>query len=246
MSRSNPVVSIVNPATKFLEWDSETSQFKYWDKQNKKNIFVSLPAEFYVLDILFTVKGFSKKHQQKFWSNEVKNRYEETVKVCTKDKAGKIIEIAEGIFGNDTEPGIRDIVDAAGGKVATSVYAIMLNKEEEYEIVNFQFKGGALGGWINFIKDLKLPFGAIPEGLVICNDFTKEKNGATKYTVPIFTMKKASEEGNEAAITADIELQEYLQKYFSKTSKTKELVEIDDSEKEDEDEDEDEKSDLPF
>lgn len=36
MSRSAPVNTLVNPAVRFIDWDSENGQFKYWDKDKKK------------------------------------------------------------------------------------------------------------------------------------------------------------------------------------------------------------------
>ena len=73
MSRSNKSETAVNPAVKFIEWNSEKGCFKYYDKATKKNIDIPLPTKFYVLDILKTIKGFSDSTQNGIWSNEVKN-----------------------------------------------------------------------------------------------------------------------------------------------------------------------------
>jgi hypothetical protein len=98
----------------------------------------------------------------------------------------------------------------------------MLNDKEEYEIVNLQLKGAAFSGWLNFVNENK---NAVLTAEIVCADFTKEKNGATKYTIPVFTAEEASEEGNKAAIELDIELQVYLREYFDKTQNATEYVE---------------------
>ena len=212
MSRSQPTNTLVNPAKKYLDWDSENGQFKYYNKETKENVAVKLPVKFYVLDELATVKGFSDKHQGGMWSNEVKNITTQKLKVQGKGKDGKLFQVAEGLYSE-----IKDALVAAGGKYTRSLYVAMLNNEEEYEIVNFQLKGAAFSGWLDFCNENK---GAVMTDEITCKDFKREKKGATKYTIPVFTSETASEEGNEAAIKLDIELQEYLSKYFEKSQRT--------------------------
>jgi len=216
MSRSNNTV-LINPATKFLEWDSEKACFEYWDKEKKANVTVKLPIRGYVLDELATVKGYSNKTQNGIWSNEVKDITKQSLSVKSKDKSGKLTVIAEGKWSD-----IKEIVKAGGGKYTRSLYFAMLNDKEEYEIVNLQLKGAAFSGWLNFVNENK---NAVLTAEIVCADFTKEKNGATKYTIPVFTAEEASEEGNKAAIELDIELQVYLREYFDKTQNATEYVE---------------------
>src|SRR5690606_16396857 len=103
------------------------------------------------------------------------------------------------------------------------LYAAMLNDNDEYEIVNFQLKGAAFSGWLDFVNENRH---AVLHKMIVCDDFKKEKKGNTKYTIPIFKAEEASEEGNQAAIELDIELQEYLKKYFDRTqNKSEEYVE---------------------
>jgi len=216
MSRSAPTMTLVNPAVKYLEWDSENGNFKHWDKEAKKSVTVELPLEFYVLDELTTIKGFSDKNQGGIWSNEVKNITNQKLKVVGKGKDGKSFQVAEGLYAD-----IKDKLVAEGGKYTRSLYVAMLNDKEEYEIVNFQLKGAAFSGWLDFVNENR---NSVMSALIVCKDFKREKKGATKYTIPIFSVEKASEEGNEAAIKLDIELQEYLTPYFEKTQSTAEYV----------------------
>ena len=216
MSRSAPTNTLVNPAVRFIDWDSEKGQFKYWDKDKKENVEMELPVKFYVLDELTTIKGFSDKHQGGMWSNEVKYLDSPKLKVAGKGKDGKMFNVAEGLYSD-----IKDAVVASGGKYTRSLYVAMLDEKDEYQIFNFQLKGAAFSGWLDFCKDKK---GSIMTDLIICNDFKREKKGATKYTIPVFSSESASEEGNEAAINLDVKLQEFLKLYFEKTQASVEYV----------------------
>lgn len=216
MSRSNNV-TLVNPAIRFIDWDSEKGQFKTYDKDKKANVDIELPVEFYVLDELTTIKGFNDKSQGGIWSNEIKDITKQALKVVTKGKDGKITVIAEGLY-ND----IKAEVAAAGGKYTRSLYVAMLNDNEDYEITNFQLKGAAFSGWLEFVNANR---NAVMADKIVCNDFKREKKGATKYTIPVFSSEKASEQGNEAAVNLDVELQEFLKLYFDKSQKAVEYVE---------------------
>lgn len=216
MSRSNNTAPAANPAGKFIDWDSEHGCFKTWDKAKKENVKIPLPVRFYVLDELTTIKGFNDKLQGGLWSNEIKDITKHTLSVRCRTKDGKSTTIAEGIYGD-----IKDTVVSNGGKYTRSLYAAMLNDNDEYEIVNFQLKGAAFSGWLDFVNEHR---NAVLTEEIICEDFRKEKKGATKYTIPTFTSNPASEEGNEAAIKLDVELQEYLKSYLDRTQNAAEYV----------------------
>lgn len=212
MSRSNNNVPLANPAKRFIDWDSENGCFKTYDKEKKENVKIPLPVRFYVLDELTTVKGFSDKTQGGIWSNEIKDITKQALSVKSKDKAGKLVTIAEGKYSD-----IKDTITASGGKYTRSLYVAMLNDKDEYEIVNFQLKGAAFSGWLDFVTEHR---NSLMYDEIVCGDFKKEKKGATKYTIPVFSSEKASDEGNEAAIQLDVELQGYLREYFDRTQNT--------------------------
>lgn len=217
MSRSTNDSALSNPAKLFIEWDSENGCFKTYDKNKKANIKIPLPVKFYALDELATIKGFSDKTQGGIWSNEVKNTGNQVLSVRSKGKDGKMITIAEGKYTD-----IKDTIAANGGKYTRSLYAAMLNDKDEYEIVNFQLKGAAFSGWLDFVNENKH---SVMTAEIVCDDFKKEKKGATKYTIPQFRAEEASEEGNEAAIKLDVNLQEYLKAYIDRTQTATEYVE---------------------
>lgn len=222
MSRSNNEGPLANPSKKFIDWDSEHGCFKTYDKVKKENVTIPLPVRFYVLDELTTIKGFSDKTQGGIWSNEVKDISKQPLKVMSKGKDGKMSTIAEGLYGTEKNPGIKETIVANGGKYTRSLYVAMLNENDEYEIANFQLKGAAFSGWLDFVNANK---NAVMADEIICDDFKKEKKGATKYTIPVFSSEPASEEGNEAAIKLDVELQEHLREYFKRSQTATEYVE---------------------
>lgn len=209
MSRSNNNAPLNNPATMFIDWDSEKGCFKTYDKVAKVNKEIKLPVRFYVLDELTTVKGFSDKTQGGIWSNEVKDITKQPLKVMSKGKDQKLVTLSEGLYTN-----IKNDLVANGGKYTRSLYAAMLDENDDYQIVNFQLKGAAFSGWLDFVNEHR---NSILADEIICNDFKKEKKGATKYTIPVFSSEPASEEGNEAAIKLDVELQEYMKEYFNRS-----------------------------
>lgn len=217
MSRSNNNAPLSNPAIKFIDWDSENGCFKTYDKEKKVNVKIPLPVRFYVLDELTTVKGFSDKTQGGIWSNEIKDITKQLLSVRTKGKDGKMTTIAEGRYSD-----IKDTITASGGKYTRSLYVAMLDDNDEYKICNFQLKGAAFSGWLDFVTENR---NSIMYDEIVCDDFKKEKKGATKYTIPVFSSDKASDEGNEAAIQLDVELQEYLKEYINRTQNATEYVE---------------------
>jgi len=195
-------------ANRYYQWDSEHAKFKYFDKsiiddKNPKgtNVFVDLPFRFIVLDVLCTIKGWSDKDSTGIYSNEVKDLSKQQLFV----KTFKGNEIATGLYTN-----IKDKVAYMGGKFASSVY-IAYKEGGEYVIGNLQLVGASVGAFIEYCK--KNP-SYKDSGAIQVKTFTNEKKGATKYTSPVFEYLDISNEANDAAISLDIELQQYLKQYF--------------------------------
>lgn len=198
--KSNP-----NPANKFLEWKSEKKCFEYYDKEKSENVQVELPIKIQFLEEFHTVKGFNDANQVGIYSNEIKftSKEELTVKMFN----GK--EIAKGLYKN-----IRLKIIDAGGKYHKSIYAILND-----EIVNFAFKGSVVSAFSTFStgnKELKIQgnSGKFESYFIEINDFENFKKGATKYTVPNFTIGDAySKSDLEKAKDAYIEIVNYFDKY---------------------------------
>jgi hypothetical protein len=236
MSRSNPDGErLINPAFKFLEFNGAEGCFEYFDKEAINNdpksktgkglkIKVPLPFNFIVLeDGLATITGYSDRLQNGFYSNEVRTLNLKTEKFyvrCGKEK------IAEGTYeqikGKEAgmkytasiymafnspvfKDGIRvtrdDVKDGKPVKVGVS----------ELVIGHIKMTGAGLNGWIDFKKEAGSSINTGALSVKSCSDETK---GAVKYKKPIFTVSPISEETNQKAIALDVQLQEYLKKYF--------------------------------
>lgn len=205
MSLSNP--SLQNPATKFLEWCSQTNEekgltagtFYYFDKEEKKNVTVKLPLYFVVLDQLSTIKGFHKQSESGIFSNEVKFLSEPLYVRSFEKKGGfKIV----GKYAD-----IKSEIVAAGGKYTKSIYAVLIKEDGTFEIVNFQLKGASFAAFM----DAKLNTDTCPG--VCVKTFQELKNGANKYQSPVFEKLVIGQQRRELwqyAHAADKQLQAFI------------------------------------
>lgn len=197
MSRSNPRVESSNPCKKFLKWKGAEGHFIMWNKSTEKEETVN-PKRMLFLDKLFTVKGFSDKHQQGIYSNEIHSTKTEQLNVR--------------VFGNDSVSivGLYDEIKdkmPSGAKLGNSLYVMC-----EGEIMNLQLTGSALSAWIEFCKANKTwQSGAI----VFEGKSDQKKKGATKYYEPIFSLTEATSEEDKMAIEFDKVLQAYFEGYKS-------------------------------
>ena len=200
MSRSKPRTTNQNPASKFISLSGKTGKFSYWDKEKSESVNLEYPIVFLPLDVLSTIKGFSKKEMSGIYSNEVHNLGKEILTVKIFDKG----QIAEGLYNK-----IKDSVKNQGGKYCRSVYAMMYF-DEQPEIVNFQFIGASLGAWIEFENAH-----SIYDGAVKITGVKPAKTGATEYFIPEFTTNTVSKESTATAFELDQQLQKYLTEYKS-------------------------------
>ena len=194
-----------NPAAKFLEWKSNDKCFSYYDKAIGENVKVELPVKFQFLEHFHTVKGWNDSSSSGIYSNEVKFISKEPLKV----RSFKGGDIAEGLY-SDIRGKIRD----AGGKYYRSVYAIL-----DGDIVNFQFKGAVVSAWSDFLETEE---NKLEGAFVEIKEADNLKKGATKYSVPIFTIGSSYNKSQNAL--AD---EKYLDivNYFDKYTKDVEVVE---------------------
>lgn len=228
-----------NPATKFLEWKSEKKCFQYYDKEiaeklknegkdkeyikEKANIEVNLPLKFQFLEDFHTIKGFSDSEQTGIYSNEIKFTSKDSLTVKTFGGT----TIAEGLY-NDIRLKIID----AGGKYHKSIYAVLNG-----ELVNFQIKGSVVSAFSLFAngqkKTPKQPFvqghsNRFESHFIEINDFESLKKGATKYTVPNFTIGDAyTPEDLKTAKEKYLVISEYFKAYSNKDNTPLEEVEVD-------------------
>lgn len=201
-----------NPATKFLEWNSDANAFRYYDKVKGENVIVP-KLKFLVLKELSTIKGWNDASGSGIYSNEV--MYVSTEELNVRTFEGK--KIAKGLYKD-----IKADVKIAGGRYVKSVYAIT----DDGEIVNIQLKGSNMSEWIEFTKKTRNRLS--DEWVEFSESNEGSKNSRIKYFVPIF--KFAGSLNKEEAKMADEkynELQAYFGEYFKRKEEETEQIEAD-------------------
>lgn len=196
MSRAdNYRPTIESPVKKYLSWSSNDKCFKYYDKEQGKDVLVKTPLTFVHLDELATIKGWDEKSESGIYSNEVRSTRLEELNV----RSFKGGELVKGIYQD-----IKLRVQAAGGVFHTSIY-VFLNGE----VVNLSFKGAALMGWSDFLKENRK---SLLGNTVEILSASEGKKGAVKFSTPVFTVgKPISLSENEKAEEAYISLKSYLE-----------------------------------
>ena len=79
------------------------------------------------------------------------------------------------------------------------------------QLGNLQLKGAALAEWSTFYNDNR---NEIYDAAVEVTGSDARKKGSTKFKVPVFALKKVSEDTNETAKSLDTVLQNYLSGYL--------------------------------
>lgn len=208
MSLSKPNEQLQNVAKTFYQWSGDTGNFKFYDKEEKKNIIVEVnakkPFTFIILDTLSTIKGYSDSESCGFWSNEVKDTKSEVLTVRTKSGIQAV-----GLYAD-----IKDSIKAKGAKYCQSTY-IAIKTENGLEIANIQFLGSALKAITDFSKDNKVMGVAVQIKSTI-----QGKKGKTVFQMPVFNTVKISKKTLADATALDVKLQEYLDLYLAKNVAT--------------------------
>lgn len=204
MSRSKPTDNAPNPSTRWHEWNGATGAVKYYDKEAKTTVTCPPGFTFVLLDVLAVVKGWHDASDSGISSNEVRDVRSEPLTV----KAFKGGVIANGLYTQ-----IRDAVLAAGGHYTSNLY-IAYRDGGQLRIGSLQFKGAALGGWMEFQKANRK---AVFEQAIKITGCVEGKKGQVVFKVPTFGLVGISEGTQREAIALDAELQQYLDGYFRRT-----------------------------
>lgn len=230
-TRSNSTGSS-NPATKFLEWDTQASAWEFWDKENKASKTLPINTPFIVLDQLNTAKGWDDR-KGGMWSNEVRSVADKLVVRCK-----------DGIIAAGTW---SEVKATNGIKFTKSIYA-MAKVGDDYELVNFQLKGCALTAWIEF-QDLIGGQSKLEGDVVVSvKEAVPDRKGAVSFNKPVFAIVSETL-SNEAAVQADrmdAELQEHLDAYLGDAEEKKEIPTTDVPPAADASDDDIADEDLPF
>ena len=202
MSRTKPrSTGSSNPATKFLQWNTQASAWEFYDKEAQESKTLPQDTGFIILDQLITAKGWDDRKNSAIWANEV---YTVGDKLTLRNKEGIV---ATGIWS--------EVKTVHGVKFTKSVYA-MAKVGEGYELVNFQLKGCALTAWIDFEDKVGGSNKLEGDVVVAVTEAVEDRKGAVTFNKPVFSIV-SNTLSNEAALQADMmdgTLQEYLSSYL--------------------------------
>lgn len=205
MSRSNPNENAPHPCEKWFEWNGETGEVRYYDKDKKTNVVIGSDFTFLLLDRLSTIKGYNERAKKGMYSNEVRDLKKEALVV----KCGGNI-VAEGFYQQ-----IKDRVNNLGGSYAVNCYMVF-KEEGVYKIGSMMLKGAALGPWIDFEKANR---DALYKKAIRIFGSTNHKKGKVEFKAPKFFLREVDEKSDEEASRLDAEkLQPYLKAYFARTA----------------------------
>lgn len=199
--------SIPSPVVRYYTWASNEKGFRYYDKEKKENIVV-FPLSFVFITARSTVRGWNDQTESAIYANEVKNTAKEALQVYTSkpNKQGNTL-LATGIYKE-----IKS--NLAGGHFEKVVYGY----EKGVGIVKINLKGSGLQAYSNFEKENKNLF----DNFVTISTFESAKKGATKYTVPNFTLgEKVDSETDKIVDEAFKEVTSYLNAKGNKAEESK-------------------------
>lgn len=196
------------PCKIFLNWNSITKSFWYYDKVTQKEIEITNPVKFYPFAMYHTIRGFSKEHQRSIWANEVKSLKDIlNIQTGVKDNNDNYIDIYNGTYNKETKLEI----EALGAHYILSVYAITANGA----YVNFQLrkeqvatfiglnrsKGVQMNQWVSIYKASERTF--------IQNDTE------STYYVPLFkNIEPVSNVSERDIVKIRIKHFTYMKEYF--------------------------------
>lgn len=207
MSRSNPTDNQPHPCTKWIDWagGEDAGFWKYYDKEEKRDVSLGDAITFIPLDRTSTIKGFHEKTQSGIYSNEIRDIKQDVLVV----KAHKGGTLAEGTYAQ-----IKDRVKVQGGSFATVLYVAM-KFDGVLSIASICFKGASLRPWMDFESKNR---SELYKKAVTIKGYVDAKKGRTNYRHPeTFALREVSPETDARAIELDKVLQAFLTTYFGRT-----------------------------
>ena len=208
MSRTNKTLDgPVHPCKLWLQWSSDGSIWKAWNKEKKENeYFATEPLRFIVLDVLSTLSGFNQKANKGYYSNELRSLKDKFRLMCDGH-----------LMAEDTWQNIK--ASFSDVKFTASVYVMVKGGDiADYTLANLKLSGASLGSWIEFVRQSG-GTRALYENIVVGVDRVDSgKTGKVEYTFPVFAIKgkTLSDEASAKADELDISLQGYLDAYFNR------------------------------
>jgi len=186
------------PVSKFIEWSSNKKCFKYYDKEKKEDVFISLPLKFVILEHYHTVKGFNHPSDSGVYSNEVFFIRSEEMEV----KAFKGGLLAKGLYKE-----IKHTVAEKGGHYCRSIYVVLATGE----LANISLKGSSVREYSEFDK---LHSNKWQNNWFSVTGAKEHKKGSVNYSTPIFEVADAIKDPSKIIPHVEI-LQNYMRNYFT-------------------------------
>ena len=198
MGRSNPQQNS-NPAQRFYEWDGQSGQIRYYDKEQKQNIPLELPFTFLLIEQAAKITGWNDQSDSAIFSNEILQTNEDQLIV----KAHKGGELCRGLYAE-----IKESVKSKGGNFTASLYIACKDDNDQLYLANLSLKGKALSAWMDFRKESGMK---VWDNAVTIDSYTEGSKGSITYRMPSFKLREIAPETNEQAKEMDRQLQEFLQ-----------------------------------
>lgn len=198
-SKTNSADRVPSPVRYYVSFSGERGTFSYWDSANKERVDLGSNIEFVIMDTRSAIAGWSDEANARIYSNRVKSTVKEELTV----RCGTSI-LAKGMYAD-----IKEKIKDKGAKFCTEVFALMLINEE-YQPVQIDLTGAALGCWMKFVDELGGPW-ALYAFKIVTSLGEKKKKGRVEYVEVNFATAELDSELNEQANNFnDDALQPYL------------------------------------
>lgn len=212
MSRSTRHEDAPNPAKRWFEWNGEHGRLRYYDKDQKKEIDISVVPPhkaftFLMLNEVFGITGFHKPSKSGIWSNEVTDTRQFDLVVKSRK---------EGILAEGRYREIKDRVARVGGHFTSNLYIAFKGEDGQLVIGSLRLRGAALGVWMDFRKANR---STLYDKAVSINGFKEDSSGNITFRVPIFAIKDTTAETDKAALELDKQLRTWLDAYLKRNTR---------------------------
>ena len=198
-TKRNETVRVPSPIRHYVSFSGERGTFSYWDGESKERVDLGSNLEFVIMDTRSSVVGWNDAANARIYSNRVKSVVKEELTV----RCGDTI-LGKGMYAD-----IKEKVKAEGGKYATQVFALMLINDE-YQPVQIDLSGAALGCWMKFVDELGGPW-ALYAFKITTSLGEKKKKGRVEFFEVNFATAELDADLNEQANNFnDDSLQPYL------------------------------------
>jgi hypothetical protein len=189
---------VANPVNYYISFGGD-GVFSYWDKEAKQKVTLGSDVEFVVMDTRSAITGWNDDAKGRVYSNKVKSTVKEELTV----RCGAAT-LAKGLYAD-----IKEKVKSVGGKFCIEVFALM-KIDDEFQPVQIDLSGAALGCWMSFVDELGGPWAVYAFTIKTALGEQKKKGSVKFFEVKFSTDELTSEVNEMANAFNDDMLQPYL------------------------------------